>query len=66
MAGPLGALSVGPTTSTTEVELDDDGGAPGGALPMGPAAATTKDEKDVDGRPSGGATGGSGSIHHQG
>jgi hypothetical protein len=31
MAGPLGALSAGPTVSTTDVENDVDGGPLGGA-----------------------------------
>jgi hypothetical protein len=31
MAGPLGALSVGPIVATTEVEEDVDGGPLGGA-----------------------------------
>jgi hypothetical protein len=31
MAGPLGALLMGPTASTTEIEEYVDGGGPGGA-----------------------------------
>jgi hypothetical protein len=41
MAGPLGALLVGPVASTTEVEEDLDGG-PLGALPVGSAAHTLR------------------------
>jgi hypothetical protein len=40
MAGPLGALLVGPAASTIEFEDDIDGG-PLGALPVGPAVSTT-------------------------
>jgi hypothetical protein len=32
MVAPWGALPVGPTTSTTEVEEDIDGGPPGGTV----------------------------------
>jgi hypothetical protein len=32
MAGPLGALPVGPAMSTSEVEDDVDGGPPGGPV----------------------------------
>jgi hypothetical protein len=39
MAGPLGVLPVGPTSSTSEFEDDIDGG-PLGALPVGLAAST--------------------------
>jgi hypothetical protein len=39
---------VGPTTATTEVEEDVDGG-PLGVLPVGPTASTPEVEEDVDG-----------------
>ncbi len=52
MAGPLGALPVGPSAAT-EVEEDIHGG-PRRALPTGPAASTNEDEEDVDGGPLGG------------
>jgi hypothetical protein len=47
---PWGVLPAGPTTTTTEVEEDVDGG-PLGALPADPVAATTEVEEDIDGGP---------------
>jgi hypothetical protein len=48
MAGPLGALQVGPAAATTKVEEDVDS-TPLGALLASPTTATTEFEEDVDG-----------------
>jgi hypothetical protein len=53
IAGPLGALPVGPAVATTVLQEDVNGG-PLEALPTGQVAATTEVEENIDGEARGG------------
>jgi hypothetical protein len=66
MAGPLGALSVGPAASTTEVRDGIDGRPLGGAVGGSGSVGHRVLKMTSMVGPLGGAADGSGSVHHRG